>query len=266
MKGKTINQKRKTALKNAIKDVFLFLLVCFAYFLSVYINGFAKTNKNLIELVIFSLIGYVGFYVIYYLIYGISALKNKKYQKKRDELFEKYKDCSIENNLNDKPFIYDTDKGIKENLESLRNVCITNLNDIALSCGCKGKYACFSFTIIDALKFTNKTLHIFEEKVDEILSKVGFLNLEDKPISFVEKYVDNLTKTDKPEGNGLIKSIFKKPVAYALKIVCEEKINNAVNYLLVEGYMVYSKNTKNLQKLEKTFIENLEENQIEGAV
>ncbi len=250
MKGKKARPNNKTQIKNVIKDVVLLALICLAYFLSAYINGFHKTNKNLLILVAFSIVGFVGFYCIYYSVYFVTNLHIKIKRKKREKLLSKYSIGYVDYPIDKKQFYYNTDIEISKNLLNAWEITFWGLNDIATACGFKGKRPYLNFTLNDALVFSNKALAVLEEKIDEILSKISFLSLQDKPISFVENYVNDLVKGDK-EDKKTSKTLFKKPITLAIKILCEEKINSAINYVLFEAYIVYSKSSKDVLKLYK---------------
>ncbi len=260
MKGHTKLNRLK--LKYIIKDVLILLLALVVSAFAVYKNGLEDTCLKLLTLIFYGAVGFIGFYVIYFLVVTIAKILGAISLKKRKKLLESIKTFEIAN----EKFNYDYKLSLEENFKRYFEVFINTLSSVATRCGFKGKYLYLNFTFIDALEFYNNTLDILESKIDYLLTLpiIKNFNLQDKPIAVLEKTLNNLIEKEvkKQEKPSLKSIIFGKTLTVGIKFFFKDKIdeelNRVVNYVSAEWCLIYTKNNKKLlKKLAKKGTENV---------
>ncbi len=250
MKGHTKINKFK--IKHIIKDCLLFLLALTVCAFAVCKNGFKDTLTKLLTLIFYGAVGFIGFYVIYFIIISISKTVSAISIKKRKKLLKRIKSLEISSEKYSYNFSLTVEENFKNYFEFLKRTII----ELATKCGYKGKYLYLNFTFIDALDFVSTTLAVLENKVDYILSLpiIKNFNLQDKPITVLEKTLNNLIeKEDKVKEKQTLQSkILSKTVTVGVKFLFKDKVNEelnkVVNYVGVKWCLIYTKNNKKLLK------------------
>ena len=260
-----VEKSQKFKLKSVIKWVVIILLTLFAYAFSLYQNGFKNTNLKLLTLLIFSALGFLSFFIFYYLFCAISISYQRKKQKKQ---LSQTVNCDekIVNTISDQKYSYSYNAkiSVKENFASALSVMTTLVGDIANMHGKKGKYALLDFTVYDALNFVGNCIDGAQSKVDGMFKFIEFTGIKDKPIPFVEKTLTKLidkelNKEKEIDGeqienakksNSLTKKIadkFKsvggKVAVYTFKGVIENTINDVIRFVGAESFRVFSNNS-----------------------
>ncbi len=263
-----VNKKRKSALglKRFFKATFLFLLVVVVYGLSYHFSGFYKTNVRLLTLVVCMALGFILFYIIYSIFSLFAKISyDKKSKKPKMEAFVYYDDLNAMLCSKKYDFTYDFNKSLTENLGVIFEKSASLVHDISIKCNKDGKYYYLNCTSIDLLL-------VFGDIVDGLHNKVdGFfklLNLQDKPLNFVEKRLVDLVEKDKQlagENLGLKEeSNFKKFVTkikenllnisgkvttYVFKHQIEESANDVIKFMGEEAFKVYGQDKISTKKL-----------------
>ena len=240
-------RNKKTTLK-ALKNLGLFLLVCLVYGSSCYFNGFAHTTYRIISLIVYCIVGLVSFFAIYYIAYFISALI---YKSKRKKIVNQ---INCDDKLNDLmvmpkyKFSYEKAKPLNENVKDLLSKGKLLTVDIASSYGNKGRYNLLNFTVYDALTITGDFIDIAQDKVERIIGFIPFVNLQDKPLGFLEKALSNALNDEVSETptkkSGILGSIFSKFAVPMLKGQIDKEANGFISLVGSEAFKVFGKNGK----------------------
>lgn len=249
---KVKNFKPKTAFNKIIKFILLTLLLVFSYYLSFKVDGFYKTNIKAITIIVFSILGFVSFFLGYY-VFKIFYLIS--YNKKRKKLSKSVVNCDDELSiiLQDEKFIFKYDKklDLKANLKNASEIIINLVKDVSAKFGKNGKFFYVKYTVYDALT-------IFENAVDGIHNKLDgyfkFFKLQDKPLSIVEKSLSNLLNQSEinVEEIEVEKGFFSKVKNkltngaktvgfFFIKGKIEGAVNDVVSFVGAEAFRVYSK-------------------------
>ncbi|MBO5889240.1 MAG: hypothetical protein J6Q58_03785 [Clostridia bacterium] len=238
--------------KHVIKDGFLLLLTLVVCAFAVYKNGLTDTLTKLLTLIFYGLLGFIGFFLIYLIVCLICKITSNINSKKRKILLKRLKNYDIATEKFEYNYKLSLEDNFKRYLETIKNT----VTKIASDCGFKGKYLYLNFTVVDALEFVNNTINLLENKVDYLLELplIKNFNLKDKPISIIEKTLNTLIENqsqsnEKPTHKN---KILGKTLTVGIKVLFKDKINQelnkAVNYIGVEWFLIYTKNSKKLLK------------------
>lgn len=261
-KDKLDGESKSFRIKGYIKSILTILLFAFAYVISVITSSFEETNKKFILVLLCALLGFIGFYVVYGILYIISqivySIKAKKLIKS-----EINSNTIIENYIQEKEysFKYDRKKSFSLNLSQAKSDMLDVIKDIAngFNKG-KGKFYYLNYSIYDAVSVLDTTIELFDSKITPLFK---FLKAEDKPLGVVEKLLttaiekENVEVDKQPSKSAMIlKKIGSKilnATAYIFKGVIESTINSVVVFVGVKAVELYSKSgnkynneTKNL--------------------
>ena len=253
---KNINEVKKVnkiRLLNVIKYAVFLIIAVFSYFASVYLNGFNKTNERLLMLGVCTIIGFVLFFLIYAILYGLTALKYAIKLKKAKDVTVNCDDL-LTNLIAEKnyKFNYDLRKSVSENLKIGANISYNLVKEIANGYGNSGKFVYLDYTLYDALEIFGNATQVLKVKADAIF---GLLHLQDKPISILEKKLTDILEGDIVEqeeksssvkskiGDGL-KHVASKVALIALKAKISALVNDIIEYVGFEAFRVYSKQDK----------------------
>lgn len=265
-KDKLHGESKSFRIKGYIKSILTILLFAFAYVISVITSSFEETNKKFILVLLCALLGFIGFYVVYGILYIISqivySIKAKKLIKS-----EINSNTIIENYIQEKEysFKYDRKKSFSLNLSQAKSDMLDVIKDIAngFNKG-KGKFYYLNYSIYDAVSVLDTTIELFDSKITPLFK---FLKAEDKPLGVVEKLLttaiekENVEVDKEPTKSAMIlKKIGSKilnATAYIFKGVIESTINSVVVFVGVKAVELYSKSgnkyndeTKNLANKE----------------
>lgn len=255
-------EKSKATNKFKILKTILFsLLLVLSYVASVYVKGFAQTNTRLLYLLVFVFLGFCSFYIVYYIIYFITNLKYKRQDKKKKEFIVNCDD-SVSNFLKDEKykFTYNVKNSIKDNIESAVSVAKNVILDVATINDKNNKYFYLNYTVYDALEIYGNLVTFAYAKIDGVFKT---FKIQNKPISFIEKSLQNVIVDDKGEkveekDNLLIK--IKKGVGNAVlntgiflfKNKIQDAVNEIISVICLEAFKVYGKDVKStMQALEQ---------------
>ncbi len=247
---KKVNKKR---LLNVIKYAVFLIIAVFSYFASAYLNGYTKTNERLLILGICTIIGFALFFIVYAILYGVTALKYKIKLKKAKNTTINCDDL-LTNLIAEKKykFNYDLRKSVSENLKDGANISYNLVKEIAGGYGNSGKFVYLDYTLYDALEIFGNATQVLKVKADALF---GLLHLQDKPISILEKKLTDILEGDivvqeeKPSsvkskiGEGL-KHVAGKVALLALKGKISALVNDIIEYVGFEAFRVFSKQDK----------------------
>lgn len=253
---KTLKNKRSKS--SSIKKVISFLIVTvtliLAYLLNVYTGSFTEANKKLIWLFIYSLIGFISFFVVYYIAYFITlTVYNAKSKKKAKEIISC--DDYIADLLSDGNYRFNYDKSIafSKNVGVYKDEVLSVIKKIASDYGLdKSEYYYVNFTVYDAVKIISDAVDGIDVKISPIFK---LLRAEDTPIKIAEKLLisalendakEESEKVEKPQ-NPLLKKIVdtaKKVGVAIVKSPLENALNDLTVFISYEAFKVYSKNGK----------------------
>lgn len=262
------NKKRSFAfnLKRFFKAVLLLCLGAIAYGVSYYFSGFYKTNVRLLTLLVCTALGFLGFFIIYYV---ISLFAKLSYEKKRKKPI--IQECAFIDDLNAMlyskkyDFIYDFNKTLPENLSVVFDNLKSLVHDVSKKFNKDGKYYYLNCTSKDLLLVFSDVIEGLHDKVDGFFTA---LNLQDKPLSFVEKRLIDLIEKDKKLTNesfekenqtGLNKFISKfkenllnlsgKVTTFIFKTQIEETANGIIKFIGEEAFKVYGQGQISTKRL-----------------
>lgn len=255
----TVKVNKKEKLVNFLKNYALIFVFAIAYFFSVYLNGFYNTNLKFLNLLIFGLVGFLSFFIIYYLLNFISFISLKKKVKNQaknvvncdDELAEYFQ-------YNSKPFKYKGNVPLKENMKEFVNKTVEVMNDIACKYNQQSKYAFINYTVYDAIDILGNATAYLHNGIDKYfkglnLQDWSFINLK----GLIEKNAaadetDELAVTDdEKQSKGFFAEIKNKIVSGGKKIgnhlisaPLTSLLNDALIFVAGESFRVFSKNGK----------------------
>ncbi len=253
-----LNKKCKNIFKNkkAIKFTLIIILLVVSYFCSSYVFGFEKTNLRLITLILYTGIGFAGFYLIYYIAYFITYLSYRKSLNKSAEAI-----ISCDNEVSDffkdgtHKFKYDKKSNFVTNLKSAFNGGVNIVKDIAVLTSKDCSLFYLNYTVYDALSVFEHTLQFTYAKIDGLFK---FFKCQDKPIGLIEKSLTKLIENEKQDnkdseesvsGLAKFKTNLKNKALNVGFILFSGKIEDVINeiyvFLAVESFNTYSKDSKN---------------------
>ena len=260
---------RKKRLLNFVKYAVFLLIAVFSYFASAYLHGLTKTNERLIILVVCTFLGIALFFIIYIILYAITAIKYSiRSKRKKDNTVNcdsLLTELITENNFK---FNYDLRKSVNENLRDGVNISYQVVKEIANGYGNSGKYVYLDYTLYDALEIFGNAVDVVKVKADAIFS---LLRLQDKPISLLEKKLTDIIEgqpiieEEKPETvfskiNSGVKNVASKVALFALKGKISSLVNEIIEYVGFEAFRVFSKQNKEFAyKPEEVPIEDVKE-------
>ncbi len=255
MQAKKCKNGGKTSTKKGIFSFLAVLLVLIvSYSLNVYTHSFVEANNKLISLFLYAILGYCGFYVLYYITYFITLLL---YNKKCKKLAKNVISCDDDvSNLfsNDKHrFSYDKNLSFNDNINVYKEGVFNLIKQIAggYSVG-KGQYYYLNFTVYDAIKIINDAVDGIDVKISPIFK---FLRAEDRPLKTVEKLLVNALENEgqldvvepQKSKNAIVQSLVIKAKQVGISLI-KTPLENALNDLRVfvgyEAFKVYSKSGK----------------------
>ncbi len=254
---KTSKNKRATSSVN-VKKLFSFLAVILtlilSYVLNVYTYSFYQANLKLIWLVIYSIIGFLGFYLVYYVAYFITLLVYNASSKKKaietiscdDYISNVFKEGNYR-------FNYDKKLNFSDNISAYKDEVLIIIKKIAGDYGLdKSDYYYLNYTAYDAVKIVKDAVDGIDVKISPIFK---LLRAEDKPIKVAEKLLISALENDgkevevKPEKpqNTLLKKFMdtaKKVGVAIIRRPLENTLNDLMVFISYEAFKVYSKNGK----------------------
>lgn len=251
--------KKKQGGFRATKIIILIAILMLSYVVSYFVNGFEKTNTNLLLLPILGASGFVLFYIIYGVLYLITLIKLNCKQKRQVKNVINCDEEASKIVKNEKyVFVFDTNETFTENLKKYLSQTVIMVEDVATVYSKGGKYAFLNYTVFDALDVVSNAIDVLYDKIDGFLSSkvIAVFKFYDKPISFVSKELDKLIYQEKAEIKGvvesekpsLIKDKIKQLGVKASKVVLHKPINNLANgiteFIASESVRVYAKNGK----------------------
>ena len=265
--NKNVKKKR---IFTVLKYTLLFLLAVFSYFASVYLHGFNKTHERLIILVVCTVLGLVLFFIVYLILYGITALKYSIKNKRKNNATINCDDLlSSLIETNNFVFNYDLKKSVNENLKNGVVISYDLVKEIASGYGNSGKYVYLDYTLYDALEIFGNALDVVKVKADAIF---GLLRLQDKPISLLEKKLTDviegepIIEEEKPSNfitklSSGVKHVAGKVAIFALKGKISTLVNEIIEYVGFEAFRVFSKQNKEyIPKTENKTTSDVKEN------
>lgn len=251
---KTFNNTVKSSFK-VKKIIFLCLVFIISYTISIIINGFEKTNLNLLYLVIFGISGFALFYLIYGVAYLITKIKiNIKSKRNISNVVNCDEEASIILNKQNKTFTFDKKISLNENLSNYFNNCLTPIIDaVADNYGKKSKTSYLNFSVYDGIDFLGNVVDATYYKIDVVLNSLPLstFNLTNKPIVFLKNFIIKSlyeNEVDEPKKPSKVKEFF----ASAALTIFNKKINSIFNeiteFCALEGVKIFSKNGKTVKK------------------
>ena len=248
-----VNNKAKKRVRNVVKYAVFLLIAVFSYFASAYLHGIKTTNERLIILAVCTLLGIALFFLVYAILYSITALKYsiKNRRKKSNEV----KCDDLLSNIievNNFKFSYDLKKSVNENLKEGVQISYNVVKEIASGYGNSGKYVYLDYTLYDALEIFGNAVDVVKVKADSIFK---LLRLQDKPISLLEKKLTDIlegqpiVEEEKSStivnkiGSG-VKQVAGKVALVALKGKISGLVNEIIEYVGFEAFRVFSKENK----------------------
>ena len=235
---------KKTALK-VLKNIGLLLLVCLVFGVTCYFKGVTSTLFKVVSLFVYCLLGIALFFILYYVCYFISVLSYKS-KKKRNKTEDFYKNLGDVLSTKKYEFSYDKDKSVGDNARELLEIFKSLVLNVASSYGAKGRYKMLNFTVYDALSLTKDVLYSTQIKIENVLDSVPIIKLKDKPLDFLEKYLNNALsgeKDEKKEKNVILGFVISKAVP-VLKSQIDKEANGLIRYVGEKSFKLYGKKGK----------------------
>ncbi len=261
MKTQGLKTNAKISRKRQIlSSLAVVLALVLSYALNVYTGSFQEANGKLISLLFYSIIGYVGFYAIYYVAYLITLLF---YNKKRKKIANSIVSCddNIAEIFSDSKhqFKYDLKQSFNGNLNGYLDGVLKVVKEIAD--GYKvgdSEYYYVNFTIYDAIKIVSDTIDGIDVKISPVFK---FLRAEDKPLKVVEKLLVNALESEKTtpipvekQKSGILKAVVdtaKKAGVLLIKNPLESALNDLKVFVSYEAFKVYGKDGKKYLSTQK---------------
>ena len=252
------NKKRKTKFffKRVFKAVLFIAIFVLAYFLSYKFSGLYKTNIRLLTLLVCMGLGFLAFYLIYFVITLFAKISyNKKCKKAKQNslVFSDELNAMIYTGAYD--FYYDFNLGLTDNLKNAFSLGDSLLHDIAKKYDKDGKYYYLNYSIYDFLILVEDLTNGIYDRVDGFFKA---LKLQDQPLDIVEKKLMALIETEKKAeeksqeiksqtGIKKVISVVKKSVlqvgakvtTFVFKSQIEQTINDIIKYAGEEAFKVY---------------------------
>ena len=247
------NNQAKIKLNRFLKTAGAVLAVIIAYAISVYTKSFSETNVLLLRLVIYSLCGFVGFYIVYSIAYLITlVIYNRRVKKIAKTVISCDDNVAMLFSGGKNAFRYDVKKDFKHNINEYKNTALNVVEEVAAGYGInKGNFYYLNFTVYDLIDVARNAVDGVDNKISPIFK---FLHAEDKPLSMVEALLVSAIESEK---HPKIEEETKKPNAFSTLInkakmagafVLKGAIENACNELLIflgyEAFKVYGKEGK----------------------
>lgn len=241
-----VNKSNKKRSLKVLKNIGLFLLVCLVFGVNCYFDGFSKTAFKILKLFVYCLYGIALFYILYYVGYFISLIAYKSNKKKNTEVVIDYDNLTDLTKSIKYTFSYDREKSLPENAKGLFDVSKSLVFTVASSYGAKGRYKMLNFTVYDAIGLIENVLNSTQAKVENVLDAVPFVNLKEKPISFLENYLAktlNNVEDENKSKNVILGFVISKAVPL-LKNQIDKEANELIGFVLEESFKLYGKKGK----------------------
>lgn len=246
--GKTLSKKGIFSL------VAVILALVVSYALNVYVYSFSEANAKLLSLVLYAIIGFLGFYVLYYIAYFITLFfYNKKRKKMANTIISCDDDIAMIFAGDAHRFNYDKNTTFVENINVYKNEVLSLIKEIADGCCVGGgRYYYLNFTVYDAIKIIGDAIDGIDVKISPIFK---FLRAEDRPLKTVEKLLVNALESEKQDDiiepqkpkSTIIQSVVNKAKQVGFSLI-KSPLENALNDLTVfigyEAFKVYGKGKK----------------------
>ena len=219
-----------------VKFIGLILLVAVSFGVSVYISGLVETVKKLVFLAALTLCGFIGFYLIYGILYLISAIK---YSNKRKKLAKNVINCDEEIALicSDKRYKYsfDIELPVKQNFSNFIETAKSAIGSVADGYNKGGKTFYLNYSAYDALNIISDAIDKIDDKISGTLH---FFKLNDKPIGILESALTNLIEKEKSETKtadapAVKENFFTKLLAKAGRFIIKGKVDDLANDVIV---------------------------------
>lgn len=219
-----------------VKFLGLILLVAVSFGVSIYLVGFIETLKKVVLLAILTLLGFIAFYIIYGILYLISAIS---YSRKRKKLANMVINCDEEVAIicSDERYRYsfNIDVPVKQNFSDFISLAKSAISSVADGYNKGGKNFYLNYSAYDALGIISDVI----DKLDDKLSgTLNFLKLNDKPIGILESALTNLIDKEKqeqhsPELPAVKDNFFTKLFAKAGRFLIKGKVDDLANDIIV---------------------------------
>ncbi len=239
--------------KQILSNLAVLLALILSYALNVYTGSFQEANGKLLSLLFYSLIGFLGFFVLYYTAYFITLLI---YNKKRKKIAKTIVSCddNIAEIFSDGKhhFKYDLKQGFNANLNGYLDGVLKVVKEIAdgYKVG-NSEYYYVNFTVYDAIKIVSDAVDGIDVKISPVFR---FLRAEDKPLKVVEKLLVNALESEKStpaldekQKSGILKAVVdtaKKAGVLLIKNPLESALNDLKVFVSYEAFKVYGKDGK----------------------
>ena len=253
-KSKMKEQKIKNSGKiSRKKQIINLIIVCLAlvisYALNVYTGSFQQANVKLLSLLFYSALGFIAFFILYYVVYFITLIR---YNKRRKKIANSIISC--DDNVaeifagNKHRFNYDKKIPLNDNLTAYLDGVLKVVKEIAdgYSLG-KNEYYYLNFTVYDAIKIVGDAVDGIDTKISPILR---FLRAEDRPLKVVEKLLISALEEEKKEEkpkSALSKTLIdtaKKAGVSLIKTPLENALNDLTVFVGYEAFKVYGSSSK----------------------
>lgn len=236
-----ISDKQKRAMKIcALSVVFL---AATAY--SVYKNGVFGTLKNLLTLAVCAFLGYAAFYLVVLLFRVI--LRKRRKRKSQKAALPKNTDasaCALLEKAGE--FNYDKRQTPLENLKTAGGKALTIIKTVSQKAEKKAsKYYFVNFTVYDAVDIFDASVDKLYEKIDGVF---GLLRMQNKPLGFLEKSLENALVDEGDDDNepkkqsGFKKAVKEKGISVAIALLKNQinaQINDLLNFVAGEAVFVF---------------------------
>lgn len=236
-----ISDKQKRAMKIcALSVVFL---AATAY--SVYKNGVFGTLKNLLTLAVCAFLGYAAFYLVVLLFRVI--LRKRRKRKSQKAALPKNTDasaCALLEKAGE--FNYDKRQTPLENLKTAGGKALTIIKTASQKAEKKAsKYYFVNFTVYDAVDIFDASVDKLYEKIDGVF---GLLRMQNKPLGFLEKSLENALVDEGDDDNepkkqsGFKKAVKEKGISVAIALLKNQinaQINDLLNFVAGEAVFVF---------------------------
>lgn len=235
-----ISDKQKRAMKIcALSVVFL---AATAY--SVYKNGVFGTLKNLLTLAVCAFLGYAAFYLVV-LLFRIILRKRRK-RKSQKAALPKNTDasaCALLEKAGE--FNYDKRQTPLENLKTAGGKALAIIKTASQKAEKKAsKYYFVNFTVYDAVDIFDASVDKLYEKIDGVF---GLLRMQNKPLGFLEKSLENALvdegdDSEPKKQSGFKKAVKEKGISVAIALLKNQinaQINDLLNFVAGEAVFVF---------------------------
>ncbi len=248
MKGQKVEKQANKSKLRYVKIAGVLLVLIIAYAISVYTSSFNQTNIKLLSLVLYTVCGFLGFYLIYFVFYLITLVSYNKRVKKIANTVVSCDDNVALLFSRGKRFRYDVKESFTSNINNYKTAVLDVVEEVATGYGAKkGNYYYLNYTVYDAIDVVNNAIDAIDGKVSPIFK---LLRAEDKPLKVVEKLLVSAIENENREQEviekkpSLISAVINKAKTVGTFII-KGAIDNAFNDLLVficyEAFKVYGK-------------------------